>query len=109
MDINIPTEIGKSNELPSFLILAGAKFIKIFLLGNSIWEFLIADSILFLDSLTLISGNPTISNSGIPFLISVWTSTKFPSNPVNDIDFIFDNIFSSMIFKIFIAFFYHLL
>ena len=36
MDINIPTEIGKSNELPSFLILAGAKFIKIFLLGNSI-------------------------------------------------------------------------
>ena len=50
-------------------MFAGAKLINIFLLGNSIPEFLIADFILFLASFTVVSGNPTISNSGKPLPI----------------------------------------
>ena len=56
------------------------------------FEFLMAAFILFLASFTLTSGKPTISNSGIPLLISVWISTRFPSSPFKAIDFIFDYI-----------------
>ena len=86
MQLIFRVEIAKSKLLPSFFIFAGAKLINIFLLGNSIPEFFIAVFILFLDSFTVVSGNPTISNSGIPLLISVWISIKFPSNPFSAIN-----------------------
>ena len=58
--IKIPIAIGKSKNVPSFLISAGAKFTIIFLLGNSIPEFFIAVRTLSFASLTLASGSPTI-------------------------------------------------
>ncbi len=58
--IKIPIAMGKSNIDPSFLVLAGDKLTTIFLLKNSMLEFLIAVLTLSFDSFTLASGNPTI-------------------------------------------------
>ncbi len=52
--------------------------------------FFIADFILSFDSLTLVSGSPTISNVGSPPVMSVYTSTNVPSIPLSDIVFMFD-------------------
>ena len=66
LQIKIPIAIGKSNEEPSFFISAGARFITIRLLKNSYPEFFIEVLTRSFDSLTLISGKPTISQQGIP-------------------------------------------
>ena len=65
---NTPIAIGKSKKEPSFLVFAGAKFTVIFLLGNSIPEFLIADLTLCLASFTRISGRP--------YNIKTWKSSS---------------------------------
>jgi hypothetical protein len=66
MECRIPTAIDKSKNAPSFLVLAGAKFTIILLLGNSKFEFFIAVFTRSLLSLMLVSGRPTISKKGIP-------------------------------------------
>ena len=67
--------IARSNIGPSFLVFTGAKLI-ILLLSSLNPEFFIAVLTLSLDSFTLISGRPIISQYGIPSAISTWTSTR---------------------------------
>ena len=66
-DASMPTAIGKSKELPSFLISAGARLIVIRVRGKAYPQFLIAASTLSRDSLTALSGSPTIVNAGTCF------------------------------------------
>jgi len=83
VDIRIPRAMGRSNTDPSFFLSAGAMFIVIRLTGNSNPVFFIAALTLSFDSLTATSASPTMSNAGIPLLISVSTSTIYPLMPVN--------------------------
>ena len=79
--IKTPIAIGKSKLEPSFLILAGARFIIILLLSVSNPEFFIAVLTLSFDSFILASGSPTISKQGIPFDISTSIFIKYPFKP----------------------------
>jgi hypothetical protein len=67
MAVIIPSAIGKSKPLPSFLMSAGARLTVILLSGNGNSEFLIAAETLSRDSLTAESGRPTIKNMGTAF------------------------------------------
>ena len=78
---NIPSAIGKSNNPPSFFISAGARFTVIFFVGKSKPEFFTADTTLSLDSLTAVSGRPTIEKIGSPDDISISTSIRLASIP----------------------------
>jgi len=77
----MPAAIGKSNELPSFLISAGARFTVIFFPGNLKPEFLIAEITLSRLYFTALSGKPTITKAGKPFSQFVSTSTMYASMP----------------------------
>ena len=77
------TAIARSKCEPSFLISEGERFMTIFLPGYFSLLLVIADFILSRDSLTEISGRPTIEKFGIPFEISASTVTVYPLIPSN--------------------------
>ena len=91
IDFRIPIAIGKSSKVPVFFMVAGDKFIIYFLLNNSIPQFFIAVFTLSFASLIFVSGNPTISQQGIPPDTSTSTLIKNPSKPCKTILFITDN------------------
>ena len=62
----MPTRIGKSKWVPIFLILAGARFTVIRLVGNVMPLFLVAARTRSRASFTAASGKPTMSNAGRP-------------------------------------------
>jgi hypothetical protein len=60
--------IGKSKAAPSFLKSPGARFIVTRVLGREKPEFDKLDNILSKDSFTAVSGKPTKTQRGSPFL-----------------------------------------
>ena len=75
--------IDKSKWLPSFLMSAGERFTVTLLSGNLNPEFDMAALTLSLDSLTAVSGNPTIPNAGKPKETSASTVILRADMPVN--------------------------
>ena len=80
------TATGKSNDEPSLRTYAGARLTVILCAGKSNALFLSALLTRSLDSLTAVSGKPTISYEGIPRARSVSTVTGTPSNPCKAYD-----------------------
>src|SRR5579875_3184255 len=80
--VSIPMAIGRSYEGPSLRKSAGARLTVMRLNGKRQPEFLIAERTRSLDSLTAVSGRPTIVKAARPLEISISTSTSAPSRPI---------------------------
>ncbi len=68
--------MGRSNPGPSFLRSAGARFTVVRLGGSVMPRLAIAAMTLSLDSLTALSGRPTVVKVGSPRTMSTSTSTE---------------------------------
>ena len=77
----MPTAIGRSNEDPSFLMSAGARFMVILRRGNSKPQLRMAAAIRSRLSLMALSGSPTMENPGRLFSRWVSTSTRNAFTP----------------------------
>ncbi len=75
--------MGRSKEAPSFFLPAGARFTVIFLDGRVKPVFPMADWTRSRDSLTALSGRPTMVKEGRPFARSTSTSTWNASIPMS--------------------------
>ena len=73
--------MGRSNQVPTFLISLGARLRINFLFGNSIPQFLKVPLILSFDSLIVISGSPIISIHGNDLLLSASMVISCPISP----------------------------
>ena len=76
MQASMPAAMGKSKAAPSFFVFAGARLTVICFDGISQSVFLSAVLTLSFDSLTALSGSPTMSKAGKPLLISTSVSTR---------------------------------
>jgi hypothetical protein len=86
--LKIQIAIGKSKLGHDFLILAGARFTVILVVGNLVSLDFIADFNLSLLSCTHWSGKPTIVKAGKPLFISTSTSTIVDSSQLIVIAFV---------------------
>ena len=89
----IESAIGKSYPEPSLRLEAGARFMTMCFAGKRKPVFFMAERMRSFASLTAASGQPTISNAGKPFEISVSTHTENPSIPESPQEYMCESIY----------------